>query len=176
MRKSTSKFVATIGVLTLLLGACGGGGEEQAAPTATPAGADTDTGTVDGDTDTDGADGDADTDGTDGAIMTELTEWAVEPDTNSTVAGSVTFDVENAGDQPHEFVVVQTDLAPGELPTEEGKVDEEAAEVEVLDRTENLDSGGSASLSVDLEAGDYALICNIPGHYQSGMHTGFTVE
>ena len=30
-------------------------------------------------------------------------------------------------------------------------------------------------LTVNLEAGAYALICNLPGHYAEGMVTEFTV-
>ena len=31
------------------------------------------------------------------------------------------------------------------------------------------------SLDVSLKAGSYVIICNLPGHYASGMHTAFTV-
>jgi uncharacterized cupredoxin-like copper-binding protein len=30
-------------------------------------------------------------------------------------------------------------------------------------------------LALDLEAGPYVLICNVPGHYESGMHAAFEV-
>ena len=45
-----------------------------------------------------------------------LQEFAVSSDPGSVPAGSVTFDVTNEGpDDPHEFVVIQTDLGPTEL-------------------------------------------------------------
>jgi uncharacterized cupredoxin-like copper-binding protein len=30
-------------------------------------------------------------------------------------------------------------------------------------------------LTVDLAAGSYVLLCNLPGHYESGMRTAFDV-
>jgi len=34
---------------------------------------------------------------------------------------------------------------------------------------------GTVTFTVDLEAGTYQLVCNLPGHYEAGMHTVFTV-
>jgi uncharacterized cupredoxin-like copper-binding protein len=41
--------------------------------------------------------------------------------------------------------------------------------------TSDLKVGAKGQLSVNLKAGDYVLICNIPGHYMDGMHVDFTV-
>ena len=35
--------------------------------------------------------------------------------------------------------------------------------------------GATEELTVDLEAGSYVLVCNIPAHYRQGMSTPFTV-
>jgi uncharacterized cupredoxin-like copper-binding protein len=133
----------------------------------------------DGGTPTDGGD-----DG--GAIGITLQEFNVVADASSADAGDVTFDIENVGpDDPHEFVVMKSDLAPGELPTvEDGSVDEEGEGVELIDEVEELEVGDTATLTVDLEAGAYVLLCNIveeedgelESHYQEGMYTGFTVN
>jgi hypothetical protein len=54
--------------------------------------------------------------------------------------------------------------------------------MEVIDEIEDLAVDTSETLSVDLVAGPYVLICNIydkkekESHYQEGMRTGFTVE
>ena len=45
----------------------------------------------------------------------ELGEWFVDLDSDSVPAGSITFDVINRGGQPHEFIIIQTDLAPDAL-------------------------------------------------------------
>jgi uncharacterized cupredoxin-like copper-binding protein len=115
-----------------------------------------------------------------------LQEFAVIPATDSAPAGSITFNVENTGPDIHEFVVIKTDLAPDALPTDEnGAVTEGGGLfpfVEVIDEIEDIPVGESPSLTVDLEAGNYVLICNIwdeeeqEAHYAVGMRTVFTVE
>ena len=113
-----------------------------------------------------------------------LQEWAVVPETTTIPAGSVTFDISNTGpEDEHEFVVVRTDTPAGDLPTADtGAVDEEASGLEVVDEVEELPAGGTESLTVNLEAGHYVLLCNIysaeenEAHYQMGMRTDITVE
>ena len=36
--------------------------------------------------------------------------------------------------------------------------------------------GWGAELTVDLEAGEYILLCNLSGHYQRKQYTAFTAE
>jgi uncharacterized cupredoxin-like copper-binding protein len=117
-------------------------------------------------------------------IDVTLQEFAVIPAQDSAPAGSITFQVENTGpDDVHEFVVIKTDLAPDALPTDEnGAVEEGGDGMEVIDEIEDIPVGETPSLTVDLDAGNYVLICNIwdeeeqEAHYQMGMRTGFTVE
>jgi uncharacterized cupredoxin-like copper-binding protein len=110
-----------------------------------------------------------------GAVQVEIGDFFVNPSTEDAAAGSVTFEVENTGTQPHEFVVIQTDLAEGDLPLEGGTVAEAGAGLTIIDEIEPFSPGSTESLTVDLEAGAYVLICNVAGHYQSGMHTSFNV-
>lgn len=123
----------------------------------------------------------------DNTVAVTLQEFAVAADPASVPAGSVTFDVTNDGpDDVHEFVVIATDLGPTELPVDEdGAVEEGGEGMEVVDEIEDIPVGESPSLTVDLEAGNYVLICNIlqeeadgtlEAHYTEGMRTGFTVE
>jgi uncharacterized cupredoxin-like copper-binding protein len=113
-----------------------------------------------------------------------LQEFAVGVDPASVSAGEVTFSVTNNGpDDVHEFVVIRTDLGPTELPTDEnGAVDEAGGGMEVVDEIEDMEVGSSEDLTVDLDAGNYVLICNIwdedeqESHYQEGMRAAFTVE
>ena len=128
-------------------------------------------------------------DETTGGVSTPATvdvsvhEFEVAPETSSASAGEVTFTVTNTGpDDVHEFVVVKTDLAPDALPTEaNGAVDEAGAGIEPVDEIEDIAVGATESVTVNLEAGSYVLMCNIydqaekESHYQQGMHTGFTV-
>jgi uncharacterized cupredoxin-like copper-binding protein len=117
-------------------------------------------------------------------VEVSLQEFAVIPATDSAPAGSVTFMVTNEGpDVVHEFVIVRTDLEPGDLPTDEhGVVDETSTELEVVAVVEDMAVGNGAEFTVDLEPGSYVLLCNVfvaedeAAHYAMGMRTAFTVE
>jgi uncharacterized cupredoxin-like copper-binding protein len=115
--------------------------------------------------------------GDEGGVSATLADFSITLDSDSAPAGDVTFDVSNDAGQTHEFVVFQTDLAPDQLPTnEDGDVDEEGEGVTLVDEIEDIEAGSSESLTVNLDAGSYVLICNLPGHYEQGMHTGFTAS
>jgi uncharacterized cupredoxin-like copper-binding protein len=117
-------------------------------------------------------------------IDVTLQEFSIISEIDSAEAGEITFNVENIGpDDIHEFVVIRTELEPDALPTlEDGSMDETAEGIEVIDEIEDIPVGESQSLTVDLEAGSYVLICNIydetedEAHYEQGMRTAFTVE
>lgn len=98
------------------------------------------------------------------------------PTPDSAPAGEVTFEVTNSGEKDHEFVVVQTDLAIGDLPFDEAEDEVIEDELTVVDEIENLTPGETKSLTVTLEPGNYALICNLEGHYRMGMRSAFTVN
>jgi uncharacterized cupredoxin-like copper-binding protein len=112
-----------------------------------------------------------------GGVGVTLADYSVTPDESSAPAGDVTFDITNDAEQTHEFVVFKTDLAEDQLPTnEDGDVDEEGEGVEHIDEIEDVAGGSTESLTVYLDAGNYVLICNLPGHYRQGMHASFTVS
>ena len=48
-------------------------------------------------------------------VNVELGEWFVGADSASVAAGSITFAVRNSGDQAHELIIMETDLAPDAL-------------------------------------------------------------
>jgi hypothetical protein len=119
-------------------------------------------------------------------VEVTLQEFAVIPALDTASAGSVTFNATNEGpDDPHELVVIQTELAPESLPTtDEGGVDEDGEGIEVIGEIDELPVGETESGTFDLEAGDYTLICNIveeedgttEAHYALGMRVGFVVS
>jgi uncharacterized cupredoxin-like copper-binding protein len=119
-----------------------------------------------------------------GTVDVTLLEFAFIPSSSSARAGDVTFNVTNEGpDDVHEFVVFRSDLAPDALPTaEDGSVDEAGDGVELQDEIEDIAVGDTQSVTIDLAAGDYVLICNIydaqeqEAHSQEGMRVGFSVE
>lgn len=115
-----------------------------------------------------------------------LQEFAVVPAEATASAGSVTFEATNEGpNDPHELVVIKTDLDINALPTkDDGSVDENGEGIELIGEIEEFEVGASESAAFDLEAGSYALICNLveeeagalESHYQEGMRAGFTVD
>ena len=108
-----------------------------------------------------------------GAIDVELAEWKVEPAEKSAPAGAVVFNARNVGQAPHELEVIATDTPARDFPVEESRakiVGEKVGEVE------GIAAGQAKVLEVELEPGHYALICNLPGHYQPGMYADFEVE
>ena len=109
-----------------------------------------------------------------GSIGVSLSEWSVVPETTSAAAGSVTFDVSNDGTQVHEFVVVKTDTAADALAVVDNKIDESV--LTPVDEIEDIAAGATPSLTVDLDAGHYVLLCNIETHYAQGMYADFDVE
>lgn len=112
-----------------------------------------------------------------GGVGATEKDFSISLDASSAKAGSVTFNVKNEGPSVHEFVVFKTDLAPGSLPTgSDGTVDEEGQGVEHIDEVEDIAAGATQTLTVNLAAGHYVVICNLPGHYQQGMHAELTVS
>lgn len=106
-----------------------------------------------------------------GSVNVVLNEMNVIPTPATAKAGKVTFDVNNAGQLPHEMVVIKTDkmadaLGTGSTVPETGAVGE----------TGDLAAGKTKALTLDLKPGHYALICNIAGHYSAGMHADFNVS
>jgi uncharacterized cupredoxin-like copper-binding protein len=115
-----------------------------------------------------------------------LSEFIVDPAEDSVEAGEVTFALDNQGGETHEFVVVEAASAD-DLPVgDDSEFDEETfGEDNVLGEVEDIEAGDTAELTLDLEAGDYVLLCNIveeeegdevESHFDEGMHTTFTVE
>lgn len=108
-----------------------------------------------------------------GAIDVALTEWAVEPAEPSAKAGKVVFNADNVGDAPHELEVIATDTPAGDFPVE-GAVAQ--VDGDQIGEVTGIASGQAKVLEVELEPGHYALICNLPGHYEPGMYADFEVE
>ena len=97
-----------------------------------------------------------------GSVAVELSEWQVVPASASASAGSVTFAVANKGTMIHEFVVVKTDLKADALPVVDHKIDEST--LTPVDEIEDIEVAATPSLTVDLTAGHYVLLCNIETH------------
>lgn len=196
------RFAVLASLPVLLLAACAGDSEPQAAtttgtaattgaPTGTTTGTATGTatGTSTGTAATDGGTGPAcepvgDPDSADVAVTATLDEWSISTDPVSVTAGAVAFEVTNAGEEPHELVVMRTGTPVADLPTgPDGAVDEASVDGEVIGEVEEFPAGQDCAGVLDLGPGTYALVCNIvekdvgqiEAHYELGMRASFTV-
>jgi uncharacterized cupredoxin-like copper-binding protein len=112
---------------------------------------------------------------TSNAITGNMKEWTIKTDATTAKAGEVTFTVTNDGTIEHEFLVVKTDIADGKIPVDGDRFSETSDGVKLIDEIEGMTKGATETLTVTLAAGNYQLVCNVPGHYTAGMHTAFTV-
>lgn len=80
-------------------------------------------------------------------------DFAIALDNASVPSGSVTFKIKNDGPSPHNIAIKELKKA-----------------------SDNIDGGKSGQFTVDLPAGTYTVICDIPGHEQLGMKMTLTVK
>ena len=78
-------------------------------------------------------------------VDVELGDLFIKPAMIHAPSGTVTFNIHNAGGTQHNFAIVG------------------------VDSTQMIDPDGSAELTVDLEPGNYQIICVVPGHADGGM-------
>ena len=124
--------------------------------------------------------------------------YFVKLDRTSVEAGTVTFAVTNVGELYHEFIVYTNvdGVAAGELPINEEEDEADLVEENIVgeaayatppivppDREpgsadHRIRGGGwGAELTVELDAGQYVLLCNLSGHYtQAKQYAAFTAE
>lgn len=108
-------------------------------------------------------------------VSGSLREWSVEVDADGAREGTVNFTIKNDGTIGHEFLVVKTDIAVGQIPLVGDRFEEPSDGIEVIDEIGEYPAGETKTLSLSLDSGNYQLVCNLPGHYAAGMHTAFEV-
>jgi len=109
-------------------------------------------------------------------VKFKMVEWDIIPQNASKSHGplpKVTFVVQNAGKLEHEFVVVRTNTAAGQLAkTGTTRVPEKG----VVGEIEGVPQGGTKKLTLKLSQGHYALICNLKGHWNNGQFVDYYVH
>ena len=110
----------------------------------------------------------------DGDVFATLKDFSLTAEPATFASGDITFAIDNQGPSVHEFVIIRSDTDAGQLPVENGLIPED--QVDVVDEAEDIAPGTNTTLSVNLAAGSYVLVCNLPSHYDQGMHTAFTVR
>jgi uncharacterized cupredoxin-like copper-binding protein len=101
-----------------------------------------------------------------------MSDYDFDPKSLAAKAGKLRLTVVNAGNDQHELVLIRTRKAPGALPVK----DQQASQAGAVGEIPEQEAGKSASRAFHLERGSYVFICNIPGHYQSGMAGKLTVK
>ncbi|SFE56405.1 cupredoxin domain-containing protein [Blastococcus tunisiensis] len=89
------------------------------------------------------------------SVTATLVDFAVELDEDSFSAGTHEFTVVNDGGSTHDLVVER--------------------DGETVAAVEAMDPGGSTTLTVALEPGEYVLYCSIANHRAMGMETTIRV-
>jgi plastocyanin len=101
------------------------------------------------------------------------TEFKFDPAAASAQAGKIDVTFDNKGSAPHELVFIKTDAPADSLkPGTDGRVPEKGSVGEVAE----IPGGKSDSSTIDFKPGNYVYVCNVPGHYQSGMYGSLVVK
>jgi uncharacterized cupredoxin-like copper-binding protein len=105
-------------------------------------------------------------------------DFGIHVSTTTLTAGNYVFVDHNDGPSSHELVMWKTDLAAAQLPRgTDGKVNEDSPKLaKVLDSGSSLNPGEVRLISASLDPGHYVMVCNLPGHYNAGMHVDVTVK
>lgn len=121
----------------------------------------------------------------DGMVMgSGMGHASLTPSQATVPAGKVTVTLVNAGGQPHELVVLP--LAPGQqVGARTVGADDKVSETGALGEVHpvcptagdegDTPAGGISQVTLDLPAGTYEVVCNLPGHYASGMYARLVV-
>ena len=98
-------------------------------------------------------------------VTLSLHHYAIEPAVITVPAGPVTLSAINSDGVPHDVVLLRSPAPADRLPTVGIRVDESAAGLEVLGRTDRLGPAESGSFTAAVEPGTYVLVCTVPHHY-----------
>lgn len=165
-------IILLVGVGGMLVGACGGDDDNTSTPTAVPSVTEKPT------------PGAGPASGLPFVVVVRLKDYEVIPNPDAAPTGPYEFQISNTGPSTHEFVVVKTNLAADQLPTDADGAVAEGGELEAIGEVEDVEVGTPQKLTSTLEAGHYVFFCNIVeqggggtiAHYTQGMRQDFTVQ
>ena len=107
-------------------------------------------------------------------VIVDMKEYAITLSVANVKAGTIKFGIRNNGTMVHDFDLIKTDLAFDKLPIDGGSA--KAKDDGLVKQMINIAANRSTTLSADLAAGSYVIICNVAGHYQLGMRVALKVE
>ncbi|HZI90862.1 MAG TPA: hypothetical protein VFD31_04435 [Thermoleophilaceae bacterium] len=102
-------------------------------------------------------------------VNVALGDGRVSPSPTRTSSRQVRFRARNRGVLRHEFVVIRTRRRASRLPVKGSRASERGR----VGKIRSFSPGRTRTLSLRLKRGHYALICNLPGHYQAGVRADF---
>ena len=107
-------------------------------------------------------------------VIVDMKEYSITLSVPTIKAGTIKFGIRNNGTMVHDFDLYKTDMPFDKLPTDGGtaKVKMDGLVKQMI----NISAQRSTTLSADLAAGNYVIICNVAGHYQLGMRAALKVE
>ena len=98
-----------------------------------------------------------------------LSEWKF--DASGTIEpGLQTWRITNSGLLLHEVMIIATATPADDLPILDAMVDVTEIDGELIAEVAEVTPGHTVEAQVSLDPGRYLLICNLAGHYESGMH------
>jgi uncharacterized cupredoxin-like copper-binding protein len=100
-----------------------------------------------------------------------LTDASLTLDRQEVPSGRISFEISNEGTMVHEFEVFVGSAADLQI----AKNVADTSGMDLVEEIEDIAPGTSITLDVNLDPGDYVIICNLPGHVASGMVTELTV-
>ncbi len=109
-------------------------------------------------------------------IEVEMQDFEFIPKDAKGPAGIDEVVTPNIGQVEHELQLYKTDVDPGSLTVdaETGKADTEPLGERLFEAF--ADPGETDSVIAELDAGQYAMVCNIAGHYEAGMWGSMTIK
>jgi uncharacterized cupredoxin-like copper-binding protein len=109
----------------------------------------------------------------DAEVAVSLRDDAVTLAPTQADAGTLTFAATHDGTHTHEIEVFRGDVDPGTLPVEDNVAVTDG--LDLVDEIEDITPGSTANLTVELDPGTYVVMCNLPGHFEKGMHAVLTI-
>lgn len=107
-------------------------------------------------------------------LAATLDSFKITTDQSTVPAGKVTVNVTNMAATDHELVLVRTDTPADQLPVDGKGEAREDGKVGEVDRFSGPNK--TKQETFNLKPGRYVLFCNVPTHYQQGMHAALTVQ
>ena len=107
-------------------------------------------------------------------VIVDMKEYAITLSVTTIKPGTIKFGIRNNGTMVHDFDLYKTDLPIDQLPVDTGsaKVKMDGLVKQMI----NIAPNRSKTLSADLAAGRYVIVCNVAGHYQLKMRAELQVQ